>query len=80
MSPALSTAISSIGEDDWTLITYPHAVWDDTEQRLVAHIHEGAALTCGSELLDVDLGSSGLHVWRPFPWPSRLLENTGGGM
>jgi hypothetical protein len=36
MSPALSTAISGIGEDDWTPITYPNAVWDDTEQRLIS--------------------------------------------
>ena len=36
MSPALSTAISSIGEDDWTPITYPNAVWDDDEQRLIS--------------------------------------------
>jgi len=36
MSPALSTAISSIGEHDWTPITYPNAVWDDTEQRLIS--------------------------------------------
>ncbi len=36
MSPALSAAISSISEDDWTPITYPHAVWDDQEQRLIS--------------------------------------------
>ncbi len=36
MSPALHTAISSISEDDWTAITYPNAVWDDDEQRLVS--------------------------------------------
>ncbi len=37
MSPALSTAISSISEGDWTPITYPNAViWDDTEQRLIS--------------------------------------------
>jgi len=36
MSPALGTAISSIGEGDWTPITYPNAVWDDTEQRLIS--------------------------------------------
>ena len=36
MSPALSTAISSIGEGDWTPITYPHAVWDDEQQRLIS--------------------------------------------
>ena len=36
MSPALSTAISNISDDDWTPITYPHAVWDDDEQRLIS--------------------------------------------
>ena len=36
MSPALSKAISSIGEGDWTPITYPNAVWDDDEQRLIS--------------------------------------------
>jgi len=36
MSPALSTAISSIGEGDWTPITYPNAVWDDEQQRLIS--------------------------------------------
>jgi len=36
MSPALNTAISSIGEDDWTPITYPNAVWDHDEQRLIS--------------------------------------------
>jgi len=35
-SPALTTAISSISEGDWTPITYPNAVWDDTEQRLIS--------------------------------------------
>ena len=36
MSPALSTAISAIGEGDWTPITYPNAAWDDQEQRLIS--------------------------------------------
>ena len=36
MSPALSTAISSISEDQWTPITYPNTIWDDTEQRLIS--------------------------------------------
>ncbi len=36
MSPTLSTAISSIGEGDWTPTTYPHAVWDDEQQRLIS--------------------------------------------
>jgi len=36
VSPAPSTAISSIGEGDWTLITYPRAIWDDERQRLIS--------------------------------------------
>jgi hypothetical protein len=36
MSPAVTTAISSINEDNWTPITYPNAVWDDQEQRLIS--------------------------------------------
>lgn len=36
MSPALSAAISAIGEGDWTPITYPNAVWDGDEQRLIS--------------------------------------------
>lgn len=36
MSSVLSTAISSISDDDWTPITYPNAVWDDDEQRLIS--------------------------------------------
>ena len=36
MSPAISTAISSISDDQWTPITYPNAVWDDQEQRLIS--------------------------------------------
>jgi len=35
-SPAITSAISGIGEDDWTPITYPNAVWDDAEQRLIS--------------------------------------------
>jgi len=36
MSPPLSTAISSISEDQWTPISYPNAIWDDPEQRLIS--------------------------------------------
>ena len=36
MSPALSTAISAIGEGDWAPITHPNAVWDDDEQHLIS--------------------------------------------
>ena len=36
MSPAITTAISRIGEDQWTPITYPNAVWDHDEQRLIS--------------------------------------------
>ncbi|MDQ3422665.1 MAG: hypothetical protein M3510_04605, partial [Actinomycetota bacterium] len=36
MSPAITTAISGIGSDDWTPISYPDAVWDNDEQRLVS--------------------------------------------
>jgi hypothetical protein len=36
MSPAITTAISGISEDQWTPITYPNAVWDHDEQRLIS--------------------------------------------
>ena len=36
MNPAVTTAITAISEDDWMPITYPNAVWDDDEQRLVS--------------------------------------------
>ena len=36
MSPAISTAIGTINEGDWTPITYPNAVWDDQEQRFIS--------------------------------------------
>ena len=41
MSPALNTAIGAIGEGDWTPITYPNAVWDDDEQRLISDTEIG---------------------------------------
>jgi hypothetical protein len=36
MNPAVATAISSIADDAWTAISYPNAVWDDQEQRLIS--------------------------------------------
>ncbi len=36
MNPAVSTAITGISGDDWTPITYPNAVWDQDEQRLIS--------------------------------------------
>jgi len=36
MNPAVRQAISSIDEQAWTPITYPNAVWDDDEQRLIS--------------------------------------------
>ncbi len=36
MSPALTRAISAISDDAWTPITYPNAIWDDDEQRLIS--------------------------------------------
>ncbi len=36
MNPTVSTAITGIDEDAWTPITYPNAVWDDEEQRLIS--------------------------------------------
>ena len=36
MNPAVSKAITSIDELAWTPISYPNAVWDDDEQRLIS--------------------------------------------
>lgn len=36
MNPAVRGAISQIPEDTWTATTYPNAVWDHHEQRLVS--------------------------------------------
>ena len=36
MNPAVTAVIGRIREADWTPITYPHAVWDDDEQRLIS--------------------------------------------
>jgi len=36
MSPAVRKRITEIGDDTWTSISYPNAVWDEDEQRLVS--------------------------------------------
>jgi len=36
MNPAVITAIGRIKESGWTSISYPNAVWDDDEQRLIS--------------------------------------------
>ncbi len=36
MDPAVKRAITTIGEDAWTPIHYPNAIWDEAEQRLVS--------------------------------------------
>ena len=36
MNPAVRQAITQIADDAWTPITYPNAVWDNEEQRLVS--------------------------------------------
>lgn len=36
MNPLVRKRISEIGDDAWTPISYPNAVWDDDEQRLVS--------------------------------------------
>ncbi len=36
MNPAVRKAITQIADDAWTPITYPNAVWDQDEQRLVS--------------------------------------------
>jgi hypothetical protein len=35
MTPAVTATITNIGEDAWTPISYPHAVFDEIEQRWV---------------------------------------------
>jgi len=35
-NPQVSRAIASIDDDAWTAISYPNAVWDEDEQRLVS--------------------------------------------
>lgn len=36
MNPQVVAAIAGIGEDAWTAIEYPHAIWDDAEQRWIS--------------------------------------------
>jgi hypothetical protein len=36
MNPAVTAALSRIPESAWTPIRYPHAVWDDDEQRWIS--------------------------------------------
>ena len=36
MNPAVAKAIGTIDEHGWTPIHYPHAVWDEAEQRLIS--------------------------------------------
>jgi hypothetical protein len=36
MDPAVRRAIAAIGEDAWTPIQYPHAIWEETEQRWIS--------------------------------------------
>jgi hypothetical protein len=36
LTPAVTSAITTITDDAWTPIHYPNAIWDDEEQRLVS--------------------------------------------
>jgi len=36
MDPAVRRAIGSIGDADWVAIKYPHAIWDEDEQRWIS--------------------------------------------
>ncbi len=36
MDPAVARAITTIPDSAWTGIKYPHAIWDDQEQRWVS--------------------------------------------
>ena len=36
LTPAVTSAITTIGDDAWTPIHYPNAIWDEEEQRLVS--------------------------------------------
>jgi hypothetical protein len=36
LTPAVTSAITTIAEDAWTPIHYPNAIWDDEQQRLVS--------------------------------------------
>ena len=37
MDPKIRAAIASISEDAWTPITYPHAIWDEDQGRLISY-------------------------------------------
>lgn len=36
MDPAIRAAITTIGDDAWVAIKYPHAIWDEDEQRWIS--------------------------------------------
>jgi hypothetical protein len=36
MDPKIRAAIAAIGEEAWTPVTYPRAVWDEDQQRLIS--------------------------------------------
>ena len=36
MNPAVAAAVTSVGEPAWTPISYPNAIWDEDEQRLIS--------------------------------------------
>jgi hypothetical protein len=36
MTPTVAAAIAEIGDDAWTTISYPNAIWDDAEQLLIS--------------------------------------------
>lgn len=36
MTKTVTAAIASIAEDDWVAIKYPHAIWEETEQRWIS--------------------------------------------
>jgi hypothetical protein len=36
LTPAVTSAITTIAEDAWTPIHYPNAIWDEQEQRLIS--------------------------------------------
>ena len=36
LTPAVTSAITTIGDDAWAPIHYPNAIWDDEQQRLIS--------------------------------------------
>lgn len=36
MNPSVRRAIAAIPDDSWTTISYPHAIWDEAEQRWIS--------------------------------------------